>query len=381
MMTSDAALSAQSVHELFTDDLLAEKAAVSELYPRYLQLLENQPELRRRDQAEQLQVSEAALLDQQCGIRSVRLQPQFKQIIEQLPQLGYIMTLTRNDQAVHERKGVYDNVRITGPMGLVITEDRAIDLRIMVNRWVFGFAVMEDTPRGERFSLQFFDARGTAIQKIFLQSSDDVDKCSDAQAYLQLVKRFRADDQHGALKFTTQVELPVYVDSSEVDADAVRKEWSEMTDVHQLFGMLRRYKISREQAFEMIGKRWAQPFNPAQLERVLNEAADSGLSIMCFVGNYGQIQIHTGPVHTIKRMGPWLNVLDAEFNLHLMDGDIASAWLVRKPTDDGDVTSLELYNAAGDTIAQFFGQRNEGTPENPFWRTLAESVLSAEVAA
>lgn len=355
---------------LFTDT-----APAGDLFNRYSELLAAEPGLRRRDQAEKLAVSEAALIDQQCGIQSVRLQSDFKAIIEQLPTLGYIMTLTRNDQAVHERKGVYDNVRINGPMGLVITEDRAIDLRIILTRWKHGFAVMEETAKGPRFSLQFFDGTGTAIQKIFLQDS------SDANAYVALVEAFRADDQITALAFDGEAEKPQYVDSAEVDAEAFTKEWSEMTDVHQLFGMLRRYKISREQAFEMIGERWAQPFGADQIERILTEAAASELSIMCFVGNQGQIQIHTGPVKNIKRMGPWINVLDPEFNLHLMDGEVASAWLVRKPTDDGDITSLELYSKDGDTIAQFFGQRQEGTPENPHWRELAESVLKEEVAA
>lgn len=355
--------------------LFTQPETAGELFTRYHELLTAEPGLRRRDQATKLAVSEAALVDQQCGIRSVRLTASFKAIIEQLPQLGYIMTLTRNDQAVHERKGTYDNVRINGPMGLVITDDRAIDLRIILPRWKHGFAVMEETAKGPRFSLQFFDATGTAIQKVFLQ--DD----SHEDAYVQLVTAFRADDQTGPLTFSAQADKPEYVDSAQVDAAAFRKEWSEMTDVHQLFGMLRRYKVSREQAFELIGERWAQPFTADQVERVLTQAAADALSIMCFVGNQGQIQIHTGPVKTIKRMGPWINVLDPEFNLHLMDGEVANAWLVRKPTDDGDITSLELYNANGDTIAQFFGERQEGTPENPQWRALAESVLGAEAAA
>jgi len=357
------------------ESLFTVEAEDSELKQRYTQLLEDEPGLRRRDQAAKLNVSEAALIDNQCGIRSVRLKAKFKEIIEQLPTLGYIMTLTRNEQAVHERKGVYDNVRITGPMGLVITQDRAIDLRIMLGRWKHGFAVMEETAKGPRFSLQFFDATGTAIQKIFLQPD------SDAQAYVALMETFRAEEQSGNLLFTTEVEKPEYVETDSIDQDVFRKEWSEMTDVHQLFGMLRRYKLSRQQAFGVIGERWAQPFSPTQVERILTEAAASELSIMCFVGNNGQIQIHTGPVQNIKRMGPWINVLDSEFNLHLMDGEVADAWLVRKPTADGDVTSLELYNADGDTIAQFFGERQEGNPENPQWRTLAESVLGAEAAA
>ena len=87
------------------------------------------------------------------------------------------------------------------------------------------------------------------------------------------------------------------------------------------------------------------------VERALESAAASGLSIMCFVGNRGMIQIHTGPVRQLRRTGPWYNVLDPKFNLHLDTTAIASSWVVNKPTSDGWVTSLELYAANGDLIA------------------------------
>ncbi|MCP2936632.1 hemin-degrading factor, partial [Salmonella enterica subsp. enterica serovar Typhimurium] len=84
---------------------------------------------------------------------------------------------------------------------------------------------------------------------------------------------------------------------------------------------------------------------------------------MCFVGNPGMIQIHTGPVHRIEVMGPWLNVLDPGFNLHLRQDLVDQTWIVRKPTADGVVTSVELLDAAGETIALFFGERKPGKPE------------------
>jgi len=355
---------------LFNRDL-----SESELRQRFASLTSAEPKLRRRDIAERLEVSEAALLDQQCAVQSVRLDNQFKQQIERFPELGYIMTLTRNDFAVHERKGIYDNVRINGPMGLVITEDRKIDLRLILSRWAYGFAVREETPRGDRYSLQYFDATGLAIQKIFLQSD------SNSEAYADIVASFAAEDQQGELQYAQPEPAAEFAADSEVDTEKLLSEWQGMKDVHQFFGMLRRHNISREQAFRLVGAPHAEPVDPAQMESMLEQAASSELSIMCFVGNRGNIQIHTGPVATIKRMGPWLNVLDPEFNLHLLESGVRSAWLVRKPTVDGVVTSIELYDAAGETVAQFFGQRTEGEPENPVWRALAESLLSAEEAA
>ncbi|SIS72803.1 hemin-degrading factor [Neptunomonas antarctica] len=357
------------------DNLFQQNTPDSKLYPHYKSLLASDSKLRRRDQAIVLGVSEAAMVDQQCGVQSVRLNNQFAALIRQLPELGYIMTLTRNEHCVHERKGIYDNVRITGPMGLVMADDRKVDLRIILSRWALGFAVREETPRGGRFSLQFFDKAGIAIQKIFLQPD------SNAQAYVMLVDKYRAEDQDTALLYEALTDLPVYVDDSEVDCEKLVAEWVAMTDVHQFFGILRRHNISREQAFRLVGGPWALPFDPVQLEVLLNTAAQCKLPIMCFVGNHGNIQIHTGPVENIKVMGPWLNVLDPEFNLHLQREGVSRGWLIRKLSEDGVVTSLEFYDDGGETIVQFFGVREEGKPENPEWRKLAESMLSEEQAA
>ena len=58
-------------------------------------------------------------------------------------------------------------------------------------------------------------------------------------------------------------------------------------------------------------------------------------------------------------------MLDPKFNLHLDTTAIASSWVVNKPTSDGWVTSLELYAANGDLIAQFFGERKPASPSCP----------------
>jgi putative hemin transport protein len=101
---------------------------------------------------------------------------------------------------------------------------------------------------------------------------------------------------------------------------------------------------------------------------------------MVFVGNHGMIQIHTGPVVRIVPTGPWINVLDPDFNLHLREDAVAEAWLVRKPTRDGVVTSVELLDARGGLIATFFGARKPGKPEDPRWRALADGLAAAAAA-
>jgi putative hemin transport protein len=97
---------------------------------------------------------------------------------------------------------------------------------------------------------------------------------------------------------------------------------------------------------------------------------------MVFVGNPGIIQIHTGPVRKLVDHGEWFNVLDPDFNLHLREPAIVQSWVVRKPTEDGTVTSLELFNAADELIATIFGKRKPGIPEMEEWREVVAEVES-----
>jgi len=47
---------------------------------------------------------------------------------------------------------------------------------------------------------------------------------------------------------------------------------------------------------------------------------------------------------------------------------------VRKPTADGVITSLELFDAEDEMIATLFGKRKPGEAERGDWRGFAESL-------
>jgi putative hemin transport protein len=112
------------------------------------------PHLRIRNAAEQLGVSEAELLATQTGETVTRLKPEFAAILAEAETLGKVMALTRNDECVHERKGIYLNPDFSSPFaGLFVGED--IDLRIFLSHWDKAFAVVEQSEHGTRKSLQF----------------------------------------------------------------------------------------------------------------------------------------------------------------------------------------------------------------------------------
>lgn len=329
-------------------------------------LTATQPNLRARNLAQALGVSEAEWIAAGCaGVTSTALHGTPQAIFRELGTLGEVMALTRNDWCVHERHGEYLDIQADGPVGLVLGPD--IDLRVFFTAWKSAWAVVQDG----RHSLQFFDGAGVAVHKVYRTDATNV------AAYDALVAKFAGEAQ-----WPETTPYAAATDAEQVeDAAGWREAWLGMKDTHEFFPLLRKFKVSRLAALAAAGEDLAQTVPAESVERMLQSAAESGLAIMCFVGNRGMIQIHSGPVKELRRTGPWYNVLDPKFNLHLDTTAIASAWVVNKPTSDGWVTSLEVYASNGDLIVQFFGERKPGNPELAGWRELMVSLCGAPLAA
>lgn len=330
------------------------------------------PKVRIRDAARELGVSEAELLDTGTGENVIRLNNNFKEMLHDLHTLGYVMALTRNEEIVHERKGVYENADTNLPHKMALFVNPDIDLRIFLASWHFGFAATTDSPRGAMRSLQFFDIDGTAIHKIFL-----TDK-SDTQAYQKFIEKYRGDDQSSPLEIKTKLAKPVDKPDAEIDVEGFRGAWADLKDTHDFFPMLKKFKVGREQSLRLASDDMVSAVAPDSFKFVLEKARDRKLPIMVFVGNDGIIQIHTGEVENVVEARGWFNVMDEKFNLHINQNEIKSAWVVKKPTEDGTVTSLEIFNENGENVALFFGKRKPGVSEINEWRELIDELVESK---
>ena len=353
------------------------------LATRWESLRATTPHLRARDAAAQLGVSEAELVAtllvrdglpqpsaSQAGATAVRLDTDAASLLHALTQVGRCMALTRNEHAVSEVRGRYGGVEIGTHAGQVVGEH--IDLRVFPGQWRHAFALEEPHPQkrgARRRSIQVFDGTGTAVHKIYLELDGDA----------------RAWD---AIVAARKVRLPLVLEpppprrrerpDAEVDADALVAAWDGMQDTHDFFHVLAAQKVTRTQALRLAGTDRARRVRGDALSSVLFDAAETGEKIMIFVGNRGCLQVFSGPVQRIVRQGPWLNVLDPGFNLHLREDRIASSWVVAKPTRAGVVRSLELFDAEGEIIALVFRKRDDREyPEDPTWHALLDRLPEA----
>jgi putative hemin transport protein len=315
--------------------------------------------LRARDAALRLDTTEAALVA--CGalgpVRSMR--PGWAALIGALPRAGRVMALTRNEYAVHERHGTYIDVS-SGP-GHILVLGPDIDLRLFPGNWANAYAL-----GGERPSIQIFDNEGVAVHKVYATAA------TDRAGWDGIVEEFATPAAVAPPTVPAAARAPAA--EKPVDAAALRTDWLGLQDTHDFIRLLRQHGASRRQAFRLAGPDLALALNPAAGGDTMRLAAVAEVPIMVFVGNRGGIQIHTGPISRLHDIPGWFNVLDPDFNLHLREAGIATAWRVVKPTVDGPVTSIELLDAAGEAVATLFGARKPGQPEREEWRKIANTI-------
>ena len=343
------------------------------LATRWEDIKNNNPGIRIREAAKRLHVTEAVLLASTVSKNCVRLEGDWKKFLKRLPELGQVMSLTRNESCILEHKGRFEDVKTFGnddhAMAIVIG---VIETRVFFKNWHVAFAVKQEKRGKALISLQVFDKAGDAITKIYLQ--DD----SNLEAYESIVDEFRSADQTPAQEVS---EIPGTVYAKSLDESAFLDDWRKLRDTHNFFGMLNKYDLQRHHAMTIAEGEFTRRIAISSTIQLLNEASKLKIPIMIFAGNTGNLQIHQGPVRTIRMLDrghlgseQWLNVLDPDFNMHMRQDHIKSAWAVKKPTDDGIVTSVEVFDENQELIARFFGLRKPGNKELDEWKELVDRL-------
>lgn len=330
------------------------------LWQQYQQLKADNAYLFQYDAAKILGVSEGSLLITAPDV--VYLGQDYLAVLERLEAIQEVQLMVRNDHAVHEKNTQIQPLKKT-PHVVMAIEVGGYDVRMFPKHWQHVIAYDFQSRGSTMRSIQFYDAVGNALQKIYLKSDDDA-------LWQAIVDDFKQDNlpQFAAL---TAKEPTVAVLLNTDDKNAFHTRWKEMSNTHQFFGLLADYKLNRLQAFEQAPQGYAFKVDTEVVETMYRTAAEKEVPLINFVGNDGVIQIQTGTVKNISRLQGWLNIFDGKhngFTLHLDDTGVASTWLVLRPTKDGIVSCLECLDQNGQTIISIFGQRLEGQAELDTWR-------------
>ena len=366
---------------------LGQAHAAQPLLDQWNALRAQQPKLQTRDAARQLNVSEAELLATGIGTTVVRLRDSEhapREIMRRALDLGKVMALSRNENGVIETTGVASRIKREDETALDSADDSErqarmlniaggylggpIDLRFQFVQWKYAFAVTQPGRDGlVNRSLQFFDASGNAVHKLYVRSEAGV------PVFDKIVADFRHARQDARLGVTAAVPKTAEKPDSEIDVSEFRNAWTDMTDVHQFNRIVSEFKLTREQAMRLAPSGMATRVTPLAVRNLLEGAAKQGVAIMAFVGNGAVTQIYSGKIDKVMALDGWFNVLDPDFNLHLRDSAFKSGYVVRR----AGITSVEFYDDRGDLVVTFFGVRTPGKPQPQAWIDLANGLPKA----
>ncbi|MGO2011838.1 MAG: hemin-degrading factor [Pseudoalteromonas sp.] len=346
---------------------------------RFSQLCEQQPNIRVADAAQQLNITEAQLIAAQTGAGVTKLDnTNIEAILKAFKKLNHVMALTRNGQVVSEISGCYEKIYCSernNTKTAIAINPGGIDLRLFISKWHSVFAVHNKEKQG---SIQFFDKYGVAVHKVFTTVQ------TDFAAFEQLLSKFKAQQQDTQLNVTAPaVVVDEYKPLAEIDIQGFRQGWESLQDVHQFPALLTKFAVSRTQGLEIAGEQWAQEVSPDCLTEVFETVREQQSELMIFVNNHAAVQIYSGTLTNLKQVGPWYNVLDDEFNLHVKNQLFSRAFVVKKPTDNGATTvhSIEFFDTQGSTVMTLFGRRTEGKVQANDWIELCNNIREKAVAA
>ena len=247
--------------------------------------------IRIRDAASKLNVSEAELLSLESnkGVSFLsidNLDVFFKKVLNNIEK---IMVLIRSDFVVHEKIVLTD--------GLIYKEGSIIDNidpncpLVSFNPNLISYVFYEKkllNKKRELRSFQFFDQCGNAILKIYLKSNEDSTFDGIADLY----------------EIDYDYELQKHIirrDSAQFDKKTI---------LH----------IDLLNNKELVDN--PKHIHNDKLRFFLNAFSDKEIPIQIHAFGIDSIQYHRGIVKNIVDFGPWLNVIDKKFNIHVLENKI-----------------------------------------------------------
>lgn len=284
----------------------------------------------------------------------IPLKNNWDELLNELKNFGKVTVTTYNDSAYIKKSGIYDQLSFSGPVGQALT--REIDLRLFLMHWHYGVIA-----RTKTLDLYFFDKSGALVHQINILAPNDT--------VIDALSKYFSDDSIDISFENCKTESEK--NDEEIDKHGLQCYWKNLNDTYDFFRMLKKFNVSRTQALRLGSPQFVIKIAKESIYRLLKNAVDQDVSIMAIiVGSKGCIQIHTDPISILVQRGPFLIVDEENLYLSLNTDNFKNCYIVKKPTKEGVVTSVEVFNGTGEMIVQFFGERKPGTPELESWRNL-----------
>ena len=265
------------------------------LKSKWKKFQQDHPKVRIRDAAYQMKVSEAELLSTEINETvSFLLIEDMTAFIKDVLKVDKIMLLIRSDYVVHEKTIKTKNIRLEDNQIIDLDKNDCSILDFNMDAFEYVFFQKKMHSNRELKSFQLFDKAGMAILKIYLKGKD--------------------------LGFFDEIDLKYkktynYEMQSDLDINN-----SNLLDS----------KIKINLPYDTSNsKTTCRDISVKSLRLILENASDMKTPIQIHALGLGTIQYHRNTVRNIVDYGPWVNVIDQKFNLHVLENGLTRASLVQ----------------------------------------------------
>ncbi|WP_224717825.1 ChuX/HutX family heme-like substrate-binding protein [Pectobacterium versatile] len=162
---------------------------------------------------------------------------------------------------------------------------------------------------------------------------------------------------------------------------SIESLWRNLADIHHFYPMLEQFGMSKLEAFKAVPDDLACQVDQSSLWSVLASLQREKERSMIFVDNDSVVQIYTGTINKIvelKNKGKLVVHGETEEGqraiFKITTSNLGEAWVVNKMSEQGYITSLEIFDKNESHIAQFYGMRTEGSKQSEKWVELIKRL-------
>tara|TARA_Y100000590_G_scaffold192032_1_gene218378 strand:- start:350 stop:1324 length:975 start_codon:yes stop_codon:yes gene_type:complete len=272
---------------------------------------EKNKKIRIRDAAKQLGVSEAELLSTEIGSDIYYLSNlNIKGLIENILSADKIMSLIRSDIVVHEKNISCDTINLNNNNSLIF-DDGTLLLNFKLDSFKHVFYERKNHNKRELRSFQFFNKAGQSLLKIYL-------KGHSSKLFDDLGEKYKVDYGY---------EL------QEIDDSIIKKTKNTLSNIDMYFS---------KNIYDSIEKRKLS--DKKIFRKILEYASEKDFPFQIHALGMDAIQYHRGTVKNILDYGPWINVIDKSFNIHVLENSLYETYLYKFLKNNTYYYSIEFFD-------------------------------------
>ena len=280
----------------------------------------NNKKVRIRDAANQMKVSEAELLSTEVGADTFYLSvDNIEHFFKELFSVDKIMLLIRSNVVVHEVVVKPKSLQLQGDKILNIEDNKSLVLSFNDNLFKHIFYQKKVHSNKELRSFQIFDKKGAAVLKIYL-------KGQDKSIFDQI-----------ALKYMVSYEYELQLDFKLSLVSDPKSNLIQKVDLYFINGE----GILDSSEFKL---------KKAPLRQILDDVSKSRLPVQVHGVGEGTIQYYRGVIKNIIDYGPWINVIDKDFNLHVLENELSESIIINYEITDCNYCSIEFFDREGNHV-------------------------------